>query len=560
MISHISLNTLFDFDIESVIIKKEREVIMSRSNSIVKQASILALAGILVRIIGVLYRSPLTAMIGDEGNGYYSTAYNIYALILLISSYSIPTAISKLISEKLALNQYNNVQKIIKCSFIYIIAIAGGAAIITFILAPYIVTENAVPALRILCPTIFLSGLLGVLRGYFQAYQTTVYTSISQIIEQIFNAIVSIGAAYLFIQPYLSTGGSKLASAGATGSALGTGAGVLVALIFMAFHYLRTRNQIVVKNDPNDYEDSYKSIFRMILHIVTPIIIATCVYNLVSTIDMYLYYFAMEYGGMSAANAATNYGIYSGKYIVLQNVPVALASAMSTASIPAISTSWARKERHKTIEHITSGIRVTMLILIPASVGMAVLAYPIMGILFPQKDTIITATSLLIFGSPAIVFYGLSTLSNGILQALGEVNVPLKNATKALIFHCIFVALLLLLTPLGLYALVIGNCTYALQVCYLNQKSLRKKLHYRQEIRRTYILPIISSLLMGICVAGIYFGLFYITRRVFIPLIISVIFGVIIYFMLIIFVYSDHPEELSSIPYMNRLIAKMKRR
>ena len=111
---------------------------MSRSNSIVKQASILALAGILVRIIGLLYRSPLTAMILDEGNGYYSTAYNIYALVLLISSYSIPTAISKLISEKIALHEYKNVKRILKCIFIYVCAIAGSAAILLFILAPFI--------------------------------------------------------------------------------------------------------------------------------------------------------------------------------------------------------------------------------------------------------------------------------------------------------------------------------------------------------------------------------------------------------------------------------------
>ena len=174
---------------------------MNRTRSVVKQASILAVAGILVRIIGVLYRSPLTSLISTEGIGYYSTAYNIYALILLISSYSIPTAISKLISEKLVLNQYNNVQKILRCSVIYICAIGGGAALVAFFIAPFIVPKNAVMALRVLCPTIFLSGLLGVFRGYFQAHQTTVYTSISQIIEQVFNAIVSVGAAYLFIQP-----------------------------------------------------------------------------------------------------------------------------------------------------------------------------------------------------------------------------------------------------------------------------------------------------------------------------------------------------------------------
>ena len=270
---------------------------MNKSKSIVKQASILALAGILVRIIGVLYRSPLTALIGDEGNGYYSTAYNIYAMVLLISSYSIPTAISKLISEKLALHQYNNARKIFKCALIYITVVGGSAAILTFILAPWIVTENAVFALRILCPTIFLSGLVGVLRGYFQAYSTTVYTSVSQIIEQLLNAFVSVGAAYLFIQPYANNH-TLLASRGAGGSALGTGFGVLVALIYMVCVYLRKGRHMIDETDADPRVQSGQAIFRSILNIVTPIIISTCIYNLVSTIDMFIYNGIMQAHGL----------------------------------------------------------------------------------------------------------------------------------------------------------------------------------------------------------------------------------------------------------------------
>lgn len=532
---------------------------MNRSKSIIKQASILAIAGILVRIIGLLYRSPLNIMIGDEGSGYYSTAYNIYALILLISSYSIPTAISKLISEKLALNQYNNAQKILKCSFLYICIIGGGAALIAFILAPYIVIENAVLALRVLCPTIFLSGLLGVFRGYFQAHQTTIYTSISQIIEQIFNAVVSLLAAYLFIQPYLQTGGSQMAMHGAAGSALGTGAGVLIGLIYMVFMYLKRKNDFIYDEDNDPYEDSFQAIFKMILNIVTPIIIATCVYNLVSTIDMYLLYFSMDLQNIPSSTVATYWNVYATKYITLQNVPVALASAMSTASIPAISSAWAKKDRKETIKHIKSGTMVTMLILIPAAVGIAVLAYPIMGILFPQKETLLLASHLLSYGASAIIFYGLSTLTNGMLQAIGLVKAPLKNATIALICHIILVSCLLFFTPLGLYSLLIGNCTYALQVCYLNQKSLKKKLHYHQEIRRTYLLPLIAASIMGIIVYGTYHLLFHITHQVFVPLMISIFVGIVVYFAIILFIYSDNPELLDNIPYINKILSKIKK-
>ena len=137
-----------------------------KKNSLLNRLLFLAAAGILVRIIGLLYRSPLTKLIGSQGMGYYSTAYNVYALILLVSSYSIPTAISKLLSAKLAVNQYNNVKKILLCSFIYIVAVGGGAAIIAFVIAPYIVPDKAVSALKFFVQRSFFLdywGFLGVI-------------------------------------------------------------------------------------------------------------------------------------------------------------------------------------------------------------------------------------------------------------------------------------------------------------------------------------------------------------------------------------------------------------
>lgn len=534
---------------------------MNKSKSIVKQASILALAGILVRIIGVLYRSPLTALIGDEGNGYYSTAYNIYAMVLLISSYSIPTAISKLISEKLALRQYNNARKIFKCALIYIVVVGGSAALLTFILAPWIVTENAVFALRILCPTIFLSGLVGVLRGYFQAYSTTVYTSVSQIIEQMLNAVVSVGAAYLFIQPYANNH-TLLASRGAGGSALGTGFGVLVALIYMVCVYLRKGRHMIDETDADPRVQSGKAIFRSILNIVTPIIISTCIYNLVSTIDMFIFYGIMQARGVALIDVVKLYGVYAGKFVVLMNVPVALASAMSTATIPAISSSYALKDLKEVRANIKNSTFITMLILIPAAVGMGVLAYPVMGLIFPQPKTLKIASTALTLGAPAIVLYGLSTLSNGILQAIGAVKVPLRNAAKALVVHVVILVLMLVLVPsqfldVGIYLLVIGTMLYALQMCISNQYALNRLVGYHVNFKTAVLLPLVASILMAACAYGSYYLLFKIFHRVFIPLILAIIVGVVVYFFSILFIFKDHLEMLSGVPYVDKIIRKL---
>lgn len=203
-------------------------------NSFILQAGILAAAGIISRIIGLLYRSPLQRVIGDLGMGYYSSAYNYYTIILLISSYSIPSAISKVIAQKLAEKEFRNAHRLFHCALFYVLAVGGAASLFLFFGAGLFVGEEAVPVLRTFAPTIFIYGILGVLRGYFQAHKSMAQTSVSQILEQIANAAVSVGAAYLLIKSAMGTmdipetEADRIvrATKGAVGSAMGTGVGV----------------------------------------------------------------------------------------------------------------------------------------------------------------------------------------------------------------------------------------------------------------------------------------------------------------------------------------------
>ena len=146
------------------------------------QASILAAAGLISRIVGLLYGSPLAAVIGDLGSGYYQAAYSIYTIVLLISSYSIPSAISKVIAQKLAVREYRNAHRIFICSIWYVLVIGGAASLFLFFGAGLLVDGAAIPVLRVFAPTVFLYGLLGVLRGYFQAQKSMIQTSVSQIL------------------------------------------------------------------------------------------------------------------------------------------------------------------------------------------------------------------------------------------------------------------------------------------------------------------------------------------------------------------------------------------
>ena len=276
--------------------KKRKSQSQGRNNKkdgFIMQAGILAAASIICRMIGLLYRGPLTGIIGDEGNGYYSTAYNIYTIVLLVSSYSIPSAIAKVLAQRLALKEYRNAQRIFKCALVYVMVVGGAASLVLFLWAPSFVMGNSIPVLRVFAPTIFFYGLLGVLRGYFQAHRTMMQTSVSQILEQILNAAVSLGAAYGLIQVAVKAGGdaSSQAMYGAIGSALGTGSGVVVALLFMAVIYLMSRKVIKrrIDYDRTETEESYFDIFKLMMAVVTPFILSTCIYNLTTSLNQTIY-------------------------------------------------------------------------------------------------------------------------------------------------------------------------------------------------------------------------------------------------------------------------------
>lgn len=525
---------------------------VKKQSSFLKQAAILGAAGILVRIIGMLYRSPLTAIISDEGNGYYGAAYNIYTIILLISSYSIPLAISKIISAKLALKEYKNAHRVFICALWYVIIVGGIASLFTWFAADFLVEANSVPALLVLAPTILFSGILGVLRGYFQAHSSMLQTSVSQILEQLVNAIISVLAAWLLTKAYIGTANAYLIPIeGAAGGALGTGAGVLTGLLFMLFVYLLNRSFIKrrLEKDTHTTVQSYKTIFKTILLMVTPVILSTFIYNSITAIDSTLYYkISMYLKHWTEEQSAIQYGVFSGKYTVIINIPIALASSISSAMIPSVSASFETGEVEATHSRINEAVRFTMLLSIPATVGIGVLAYPIMALLFPQPETIVLASDLLRIGCICIIFYSLSTVTNAVLQGIGKVNIPMRNAAIALVIHLITLVPLLVFTNLNLYALLLGTVAYSLTMCILNDLSVRKYLDFRLDLKKSFLLPAIAAGIMGVVTWASYYLIRIAGGGNTLGLAVSVPLSIIVYFMAILGTKAITEEELSRFP------------
>ncbi len=543
----------------------------SSKDNFIMQAGILAVAGIISRIIGLLYRSPLQRVIGDLGMGYYSSAYNYYTIILLISSYSIPSAISKVIAQKLAVREYRNAHRIFKCALWYVLAVGGVASLFLFFGAGLFVAPEAVPVLRTFAPTVFVYGILGVLRGYFQAHKSMAQTSVSQVLEQVANAIVSIGAACLLILfayhtlevPENVAGQVERATKGAVGSALGTGAGVLVALLFMAGIYKLNKGMIDrrVRRDIYGEVDSYGSILKTITLVVTPFILSTAIYNLSSVVNNAIYTkFFLERRAMDTVTIHSRWGIFSTQALTISNIPIAFASAMAAAMIPTVAQHAAAGDLRGAREKTGLAVKTTMIISIPCAVGIFTLARPITALLFYNgREAEDLATGLLMALAVSVIFYALSTLNSQILQGLGQLNAPIINAAIALVLQTVSAMLLLTFTGLDLYAIVVANVLYSVTMAILNQAAVRRTSGYRQEYLRTFGIPLVASALMGGAARAVYEGLLLLTDSPGFSVIPAIMLGACVYFVFLILFRGVSETELRSFPKGHLLVKLAKK-
>lgn len=472
------------------------------------QAGILAMASMIVRVIGLLYRAPLTAIIGDEGNGYYGTAYNIYTIILMVSSYSMPSAISKLMAQKLAVGEYRNANRVFRCALMYGVLVGLVGSGLLFFGARFLVPDVAVCVLQVFAPTVFLFGILGSMRGYFQARGSMVPTSVSQILEQLANAVVSIAAAWLLMQTAVGADPTRRAQLGAMGSALGTGAGVLIALLFMVFCFRRSKEgrKAEILSDATGKEEKYRIFLRDTILVITPFMLSGVIMNLTTSLNQTIYMrMLIDLKGAGETATTTLYGIFSNKAVVISNIPISIATAVSSAIIPGISAAYARRDETGARRQVGNAIRITSIIAIPSAVGLAVLARPITMLMFPQMESLELASSLLSLLAVTVIFYSISTITNAALQSIGRMNLPLVSAGIALVVQTVVLVALLRFTDLDVRALVLVSILYSVMIFAVNQYYLRRFLGIRQDVRRDYLQPLVCAALMGAAAKAVYY-------------------------------------------------------
>ncbi len=525
------------------------------NNTLVKNATFLMVAALISKIIGMLYKSPLTTLIGRESFACFQFAQNAYFILLMIASFSIPQAVSKIMSERIAFKRYRDAQRVFKGALLYAVIAGGIAALVCIFGASILVPDNmanARLALQMLAPTIFVSGILGVFRGYFQAYRNMLPTSISQILEQIAVATVALLASGFMVRHFANAGEDTLQRWSAAGATMGTGAGVCTAFLFMLFVYRVNHKTIAkkIKNDRVSVNESYRSIMKIILLIAAPIILSAFIYNVNGYINGVMYTSILGWKGVPNSLVKQNYAEY-GFFMTLINIPLTLASTAPTSMMPEVSAQYAIGDLEETKRKIDQATWIAMLISIPASVGLAVLAQPVTRLIFPSTEGV--AGQLMVIGVITVILNSTSNISNGVLQAIGKANIPMINAAISLGVDIVFLALVLVFTNMGIYAVVLAMVVYALVMCVLNDRALKKYLGYKNPWRSAYFVPILASIPMGIVAVVVYKLVYVVIGSNFISLIPSIALAIVVYFVGYLVVAKPKKEDLAALPGGTRL-------
>lgn len=529
-----------------------------KNDSIIVASSILAGAQIVVRIISLLYRIPLIRIVGQEGMGYYANAYEVYQFLLLVSSNGIPVAFSLLSASYLANGEYKNLQRLMKGTMIFAGMIGLVFSLLTFFGAGWIAEamfnmSEVAPALRVLAPTIFVCALLGVYRGYFQGKNAMMPTAISQVIEQIIHAAVSVIAAYFLI--------AKGPAYGAAGGTLGTFLGAVGALGFcvLVYHLYAPTVRRHLRRDRTPHKEliTYRNVLKLVVVTMTPIILSQTMYQLGGIVDAFLFNNILDGMGYTSQVRSQLIGVYSGEYKLLLNVPLALTSSIGIALIPTVAHSVALKKMGEVYDKIDQIVRLTMVIAMPCCVGLMVLAGPMMKLMF--SDTSELAKMLLILGAPTIAFYSLSTVTISILQGIRHMKTPVIHSVIAMIVHAAALGIVFKVFDMNIYGMVFGNYVFAFLMCWLNLRAMKKYIGYEQEYKYSVVMPTLVSVAMGILTWLVYQGVYAIMASNFAAIIVSIAAAVIFYAVFIVVTGILSENDILSLPKGQKILTLCRR-
>ena len=523
----------------------------NKNSSFVAQAAILASAGLISRVIGFSYKLPMQAMIGDKGMGIYNQGHIIYNFLLILSSAGLPAAISKMVSARLAFNQADNAHKVFLVSLKFAICVGLMGSLVLFfgagVFSNMLNTPEVFLSIRALAPTVFIFAILSVFRGYFQGMNNSMPTALSQIIEQILNAVTSILLVFLLFRINISYA--------AAGGNAATGIGAFVGLFVLLLIYKKKRPKIhenINRNRAYATKESESSILSELIRTSFPIIAGTAIFSGASLIDNYMVMDRIALSGeFTHSEILAMYGQLTAKFMAITTLPVTIATSMGTAAIPGISAAVAIKDMKSVTSRINMAIRLAMVVCVPAAFGIGLFADEILLLLFPTSPE---GGHLLRVGFISVIFLALNQISTGVLQGVGQVKIPAFAAFLGCIGKVITNHILLPIPSINIIGAVIGTV-----VCYaiaapINVYFAYKLTGAKPDFGGMLFKPIFGAVFMSMVCFVVYNALYLLLSSNALSLIAAIAVGVFVYFIIMIIIGGLKHGDITALPMGARTV------
>ena len=494
-----------------------------KKQNFLQGTAMLAMATAIVKVIGALYKIPLNAIIGEQGFGYFNTAYDIYNVLLMISTAGLPVAMSRMISQASSLRHYNEVRRIYSTARgIFLgLGITGSLLMTVFCrqLAQFQNQPDAWAAIGFLGPCVLLICIMSTYRGFFQGQSNMIPTSVSQVLEAATKLVVGMIAALAFLK---ATRSIPLAAGGAI---LGVTVSCLVSSIYL---FSKFRRSFVLLPETEEVPRSYQDITKSLLMIAVPITIGSAALQFLTMLETKIYMGQLLNLGYTQSAADTMRGIY-GMTLTIYNMPCAFITPITISIIPVITSQLTLCHNQEAKLTEESAARITGLVSMPCAVGLVLLARPVTALLGGYTgDNLVLATKLMAVLGVSILFNAVVLVTTAIMQAHGHAGRPVGNMLVGGVLNLIAVYILTGNPHIGILGTPIGILLCYVSITALNLYSIRTLLDNPPAIIKNLLRPLVASGIMGVFVYAALRGLEHlgITSRLmlcFIPISVGVV-------------------------------------
>lgn len=510
---------------------------------------IIMISQVLIKVFGFIYRIILTnfPQFADEGNSYYGSGFQVYTLLLAIATTGIPNTISKLVSEKMAIGDKRGAHRIFRTAMCVFSAVAIIFALALFFGSGFIATHilknpGVKYTLMSLSPAIIFVAMSAVLRGYFVGMGNMMEYSKAQVLEQIINSVFSI----IFVVMLLGATPEVMAA----GSTLATTVAASSAFLYLLLYYNRNKKEIWSEiNKSNKFATiPTRKLAKKLISYAIPISLGSVVVALSGVIDLMTVMDGLQKFGYDLQTANEKFGILLGKVDILNAVPLSINVAFSVALVPFISSALARGRKDEAVNKINFSLKVSSLIALPCAFGLCILADPIFKMLFPNAPN---GAHLLQIQCWMIIFSVLAQTVYGSLQGFGKLYIPgiclIIGAFIKYLINVIFVP------KYGEVVPAFSTVIYNMVAFLLSFMMLFKYIKQKPNLKEIFGKPLIASILMSIITIFVYKFLIYINLSNTISTLISIVSAVIVYLILVVIFGILNKDEISQLPYGNKI-------